>query len=372
MSSKINVSVIIPTYNERENVTRLIKILHEVMAKAGISYEVVVIDDSSPDGTAEAVKALSHQYNVKLIVRPGKLGLASAILEGMRVSKGSFLAVMDADLQHPPEVLPEMLERALRGCDIVIGSRYVRGGSTPGWSLPRKLVSRGANLIAKIMLPKTRGVKDTMSGYFVLRREVIDGVNLNPRGFKILLEILVKGRFKKVCEYPIEFRARTWGESKLGASEVFNYLLHVLDLAHEAVRFTIVGGMGTLVNLATLSLLGYLLGVEHWVAVLAAFETSTLFNFLLHELWTFKSSFDKGVTKRLIEFHGAVVLHFVSQVAVSNLLFYSCRVERVLSQLTGILLGFSLNYVLSRYLVWRKSGAKSPPAGRGLGCVKRG
>ncbi|MCX8184416.1 MAG: glycosyltransferase family 2 protein [Sulfolobales archaeon] len=354
MSSKTDVSIVIPTYNERENITRLIKILHDIATENGFSYEVIVVDDSSPDGTADAVRAVQDRYNIKLIVRPGKMGLASAVLEGLRVARGSVLVVMDADLQHPPEVLPEMLKKALSECDIVVGSRYVRGGYTRGWSPLRKLISRGADSIAKILLPKTRGVKDTMSGYFVLKREVIDEVSLNPRGFKVLLEILVKGRYKKACEHPIEFRARTWGESKLGVTEIFNYLLHVLNLAHESVRFVLVGGLGTVINLATLYFLGYLLGFEHWISVLIAFETSTLFNFVMHEAWTFKSAFSRGVFTRLAEFHGAVILHFVSQVAVSNLLFYSYRVERMLSQLVGILLGFFLNYVLSRYIIWKK------------------
>ncbi len=353
MPSEVDVSIVIPTYNERENVTRLIRILHKVMTERGIPYEVVVVDDSSPDGTADAVRALSQTYNVRLVVRPGKLGLASAVLDGMRVARGSILAVMDADLQHPPEALPEMLKRIEEGCDVVVGSRYVEGGSSRGWSPTRRIVSRAADLVAKILLPRTRRVKDTMSGYFVLRRSVAEGVPLSPRGFKVLLEILVRGRYSRVCEYPIEFRARTWGESKLGAGEVFSYVLHVLDLAHTAVRFAVVGSLGTLVNLATVYALGYLLGLEHWITVPIAFETSTLFNFFLHELWTFKSALRGGVLGRLAGFHGTVVAHFVSQLTVSNLLYYGYGVGRVLSQLTGIAVGFILNYALSRWLVWR-------------------
>ncbi|MCS7099177.1 MAG: glycosyltransferase family 2 protein [Sulfolobales archaeon] len=355
MSSRVDVSIVIPTYNERENIARLIKVLHDLMVENGFSYEIVVVDDNSPDGTADAVRAAQNHYNVKLIVRPGKMGLASAVLEGFRAARGSLLAVMDADFQHPPEALPEMLKKALGECDVVVGSRYVRGGSTRGWSPPRKIISRGADLIAKVLLPKTRKIKDTMSGYFVLRREVIDGVSLDPRGFKILLEVLVKGRYRKACEHPIEFRARVWGKSKLGTTEIFNYLLHVLNLAHESIRFVLVGGLGTIVNLTALYLLGYLLGVEHWVAVPLAFEVSTLFNFVMHEVWTFKSAFSRGVIKRLAEFHGATVVHFVSQVTVSNALFYGYGVERVVSQLISIVVGFFLNYVLSRYIVWRKA-----------------
>ncbi len=376
MPQDVEVSVIVPTYNERENVKRLIRALHETMTERGIPYEIVVVDDSSPDGTAEAVRSLSQIYNVRLIVRPGKLGLASAILDGMRAARGSVLAVMDADLQHPPEVLPEMLRRIEEGCDIVVGSRYVAGGSVRGWSLARRIVSRGADAIAKLLLPRTRGIKDTMSGYFVFKRSVVEGVPLNPRGFKLLLEILVKGRFSRVCEHPIEFRTRTWGESKLGASEVFNYVLHVLDLTHVAVRFTIVGSLGALVNLATIFVLRHFLGVEHWVSVLVAFESSTLFNFLLHELWTFKSALREGVLGRLAGFHGGAAVHLVSQLAVSNLLYYGYGAGSVTSQLFGILTGFVLNYVLSRWVIWRRwvetLRAKGPCSPEGGSAASRG
>lgn len=354
MDRVIDVSIVIPTYNERENIVKLIRSIHEVMTEAQLSYEIIVVDDNSPDGTAEAVRALSSQFNVELIVRPRKLGLASAVLDGMKIARGKYIAVMDADLQHPPEALPGMIKNLLDGCDVVVGSRYVRGGSSHGLSPMRKVVSRGADLIAKILLPRTRGIKDTMSGYFALKREVIDGVELNPRGFKILLEILVKGKYSKACEYPIEFRARAWGKSKLGVGEILNYITHVLNLAHDVIRFTIVGGLGTLVNLATVALLGYVLGLEHWVTVLIAFETSTIFNFVLHEVWTFKFKFSDGIIKRFIKFHGAASPHFVSQVILSDILYYKYSIERMISQLAGIILGFILNYILSKYVVWRK------------------
>lgn len=353
------VSVIVPTYNERENITRLIKQIHEIMTEYGIPYEVLVIDDNSPDGTAEAVKSLSGFYSVRIKVRPGKMGLSSAVLEGFKLARGEYLAVMDADLQHPPEVLPSMIRMIMGGCDVVVGSRYVRGGSTPGWSPIRRLVSRVAGFIASILLPRARKVRDTMSGYFVIRRDVIDEVDLNPRGFKILLEILVKGRYSRVCEYPIVFRPRERGESKLGINEIFNYILHVLDLAHEAVRFATVGGLGTLVNISAIALMGYIIKTEHWISVLIAFETSTLFNFLLHELWTFKFGFTGRIVERLAKFHGAVITHFVSQLVLSNFLYYIYGIERITSQLVGIIVGFILNYLLSRYVVWSKRFIKS-------------
>jgi dolichol-phosphate mannosyltransferase len=355
VSSEPEVSVVVPTYNERDNIAKLIHALHEALSEAGVSYEVVVVDDNSPDGTAEVARSLSSRYNVHVLVRPGKLGLASAILDGVRASRGRYVAVMDADLQHPPEVLPKLVEMAREGCDVVIGSRYVRGGATPGWSSLRRLVSWGANTIARLLLPRVRGVRDAMSGYFVFRREVIEGVELNPRGFKFLLELLVKGRFSRVCEYPIVFRPRVWGESKLGVGEVVNYILHVLDLAHDSVRFAIVGGLGTLVNLATVALTGYYLGIEHWVSVVTAFEVSTLFNYTLHEVWTFKTSFRRGFLSRLLKFHGAVVVQFLSQMSFSNLLYYAYGVGRLTAQLVGIVVGFILNYLLSKFMVWRRT-----------------
>jgi len=355
VGSEPEVSVVVPTYNERDNVAKLIQAIHEALTRAGITYEVVVVDDNSPDGTAEVARALSSRYSVHVVVRPGKLGLASAILDGVRVSRGKYVAVMDADLQHPPEVLPKLVERIREGCDIAIGSRYVRGGATPGWSPLRRLVSWGANALARLLLPKVRGVRDAMSGYFVFRREVIEGVELNPRGFKFLLELLVKGRFSRVCEYPIVFRPRVWGESKLGVGEVVNYVLHVLDLAHDSVRFAIVGGLGTLVNLATVALTGYYLGVEHWLSVATAFEVSTLFNYSLHEVWTFKTGFRGGFLSRLLRFHGAVVAQLVSQMLFSNLLYYVYGVGRLAAQLVGIAVGFLLNYLLSKFMVWRRA-----------------
>jgi len=353
VGSEPEVSVVVPTYNERDNVAKLIQAIHEYLSEAGISYEVVVVDDNSPDGTAEVARSLSSRYSVRVVVRPGKLGLASAILDGVRVSRGRYVAVMDADLQHPPEALPRLVEKVRGGCDVVIGSRYVKGGATPGWSFFRRLVSWGANTLARLLLPRVRGVRDAMSGYFVFRREVVEGVELNPRGFKFLLELLVKGRFNRVCEHPIVFRPRVRGESKLGVGEVVNYVLHVLDLAHDSIRFAIVGGLGTLVNLATVALTGYYLGIEHWISVLTAFEVSTIFNFSLHEVWTFKTAFRGVFLSRLLKFHSAVVVQFLSQMLFSNLLYYAYGVGRLVAQLVGIAIGFLLNYLLSKFLVWR-------------------
>ena len=194
-------------------------------------YELVIVDDNSPDGTAELALELSRHYPIRVIKRPGKLGLATAVVEGFKHARGEVLVVMDADLQHPPELVPELVRKVLyEGYDIAIASRYVKGGRIEGWSFTRRIVSKGAILLAHLLVPRTRGIKDPVSGFFAIKRSVIEGVELNPIGYKILLEILAKGRWTRVVEVPYTFKPRTRGKSKLSAKEIVNYLRHLLRL----------------------------------------------------------------------------------------------------------------------------------------------
>ncbi len=216
---KTNLSVIIPTYNEAENIKMLIPRIHRVLNNT--SYEIIVVDDSSPDGTPEVAKKLSESYPVRVFVRNQKLGLASAIVHGFENATGEILGVIDADLQHPPEYIINFIEKIREGYDIVIGSRYVKGGRIEGWGLKRKILSRGAIMLAK---PLAKKVKDPMSGYFFIRRHVIEGIDFKLMGYKLLLEILVKGKYRGVAEVPYVFRERQNGESKLGRNEIANYI----------------------------------------------------------------------------------------------------------------------------------------------------
>ena len=222
-------SILIPTYNEKENIPELTKRIWESLSS--IVFEVIFIDDNSPDHTAEVAEKLAEVYgNIKVLRRHSKLGLASAVLDGMKVAEGNIIAVMDADLQHPPELLPIMFEKARNGYDIVVASRYFDGGSVEGWSVWRRLISWGAIKIAHLLLSRTRKVKDPMSGFFMFKKEVVDGVQLNPLGFKILLEILVKGKYSLVAEVPYNFKSRKKGKSKMGLKEIINYVIFILRL----------------------------------------------------------------------------------------------------------------------------------------------
>ncbi|MCE8428033.1 MAG: polyprenol monophosphomannose synthase [Candidatus Methanoperedens sp.] len=214
----VQVSVIIPTYNERENIIKLIPSIDKNLSD--YEYEIVVVDDSSPDGTAEAVRELANNYPVKAIVRPEKSGLSSAVVEGFKASCGKYIGVIDADLQHPPNYLKNFVLAVSNGQDIAIGSRYVKGGIIEEWSNYRSMVSKGAIMLSS---PLT-DVKDPMSGYFFFKRKVIENISFDPRGFKILLEILVKGSYKEIKEFPITLKNREKGKSKLDIKEYMNYL----------------------------------------------------------------------------------------------------------------------------------------------------
>ena len=207
------ISIIVPTYNERENLEELFERI--ARALEGREFEIIVVDDDSPDRTWEKAEELAKKYPVKVIRRTNERGLSSAVIRGFREANGEIFVVMDADLQHPPEVIPKLIEAIEEGADIAIASRYVKEGKVENWHWWRKLISKGAIMVGRVALPRIRNIKDPVSGFFALRREVIEHVELNPVGFKILLEILIKGKYERVTEIPFIFGIRKAGESKL-------------------------------------------------------------------------------------------------------------------------------------------------------------
>jgi len=214
----IEVSIVVPTYNEKDSIEPLVKRI--ARALRGREYEIVVVDDNSPDGTAQVAADLARTYPVRLIKRRGRLGLGSAIIEGFKNSIGEIIGVIDADLQHPPEAISRLVEAIENGADIAIASRYVPGGGVENWTTFRRVVSKGAILLAR---PLTK-VKDAMSGYFLMRKKVILGIRFRAIGYKMLLEILALGEYDRVEEIPYIFRARQMGKSKLGLKEYLRYL----------------------------------------------------------------------------------------------------------------------------------------------------
>jgi len=235
VSSGINdtVSVIIPTFNEEENISKIVPQIFDVFRRNSIKGEVVVVDDNSPDRTWETARELGKSFNVKMVRRMNERGLSSAVVEGFSKASGNIIGVMDADLSHPTNALPRMLEPLQSGdTDLVVGSRHVAGGGIRGWPLRRRVISRGATVLARGLT----GVKDPVSGFFFFRREVIDGVKLNPTGYKIGLEVIVKGRHRKVKEVPYVFRDRETGKSKMDTKEILKYLVHLAKLYGYRVK----------------------------------------------------------------------------------------------------------------------------------------
>ena len=230
-------SLVVPTYNERFNIGPLIGRIEEALKQKPFDFEIIVVDDNSPDETWRRAQEMAREdSHLQVIRREGSRGLATAVVEGWKAAKGEILGVMDADMQHPPELLPDLLDPILMGrADIVIGSRHVSGGSVGKWNLPRRSVSRGASAIAFMMLPQIlRPVRDPMSGFFLVKRVVIDLALLRPTGYKILLEILAKGKYRRVVEVPYVFEERKNGKSKLGPKQYLEFLIHLGTLATKA------------------------------------------------------------------------------------------------------------------------------------------
>lgn len=343
-------SLIVPTYNEAENIGPLLEALDGEFE--GVDVEFLVVDDDSPDGTAERARAASKRARV--IVRTHERGLATAVVRGIREARGRYVAVMDADWQHPVGAVHRLLERA-RGtdADLVIGSRYTQGGGEEGFGPLRRLISQGAALIAKVALPPVRKhrLTDPMSGLFLARRDRIDPDVLRPSGYKILLEVLGRHELDRVEEVGYTFQSRRGGDSKLGGAVIWQYLLHVLALgaAHpenqRVARFGTVGLTGVAVNLGILYLLKGVLGVFDLVAVPIAVEASIIWNFLLNDRFTFQDRRRGHKLARLARFNAVSLVALAVNVATYAALTRLFGVHYLAAEAIAIVVAFGANYV---------------------------
>ena len=220
-------SVVVPTYNERDRLPELVAALFDAYARAGLDAELIIVDDNSPDGTGRLADQLAKSARIRVIHRAGKLGLGTAVIEGFTTSQAPIVGVIDADLSHPPVLLPRMLAiMQQHAADVVVASRYIEGGGTRGWPLGRLLMSRLACLMAAGLTP----VRDATSGFFLIRRELARGVTISAGGFKICLELLVRGQPTSIIEVPYVFEGRTAGESKMNWKEAIGYVVQLRDL----------------------------------------------------------------------------------------------------------------------------------------------
>ena len=307
----MELSIIVPTYNEGSNVRVLTERIMGVLQSTIRDYEIIFVDDSSDD-TPIILECLTEQFpRVRYIHRIKERGLGSAVVNGFSLAIGEYLVVMDADLQHPPELLPEMMKSLKEGNQLVIPSRFITGGSYGDLNFSRKLISWGARAIARLALKKARLVSDCTGGFFGLHRSVIDGVDLNPIGWKIMLEIIVKGRYRSFSEIPYAFATRDLDQSKMNFEEQVNYLKHIAFLVMSSPEdrkffiFCSIGLLGFIVNMLVFTLLMKLTVDKAVFSSVTASSTALIHNFVWNDQVTWKQEKNlsrSGFLSRFLKF----------------------------------------------------------------------
>ena len=360
MNAPAELTVVVPTFNECGNVDELIRRLESVLA--GVQWEVLFVDDDSPDGTAAHVREVARQNpRVRCIQRLGRRGLSSACIEGMLATAAPFLAVMDGDLQHDEALLPTMLTRLRQeGLDIVVGSRYLEGPSSAGLSPERAAMSRFATTMSRRFIPET--LSDPMSGFFMLKREVFeDSVRkLSGIGFKILLDIFASSaRPLKFAELPFEFRSRAQGESKLETQVMWDYLMMLADklvgryVSVRFLSFIAVGASGVLVHMTALALMVQVLSIEFLWAQSGATLIAMTSNYALNNVMTYRDLQLRGWDwlRGWFSFCVACAIGAFANVGIADYLF-SRDSDWAVAGIAGVLVGAVWNYVITRAYTW--------------------
>jgi dolichol-phosphate mannosyltransferase len=367
-ASRMRLSLIAPTYNEASNIHDLVRQLtYQLDAALPNAYEIIVVDDNSPDGTAELALQLTSQYpQLRVLRRDNERGLSTAVIRGWQAARGEILAVIDADLQHPPEVTVRLYEEMDRGADLAVASRHIEGGGVSDWSAMRRVLSRAAQFVGLILLPEVVGrVSDPMSGYFMVRRTAIQGVELNPLGYKILIEVIGRGQCRWIGEVPYLFRERVEGTSKVSRKVYFEYLQHLLRLrlaklqGNRFIRFAIVGASGVIVDMGLLFLLSdpSAMGWGLTRSKLIAAEFAIVNNFLWNDSWTFGdiSSRQQGMFPRLrrfVKFQLICLAGLALNTVLLNVQFNLLHMNRYLANLIAIGAVTGWNFYLNYKLSW--------------------
>lgn len=356
------VSIIVPTYREVDNIPHVIARIARLRDQDGIDVELIFVDDNSNDGSLELVRDCGQPW-ARMIVRTEDRGLSKAVLEGFRQATGPVLVCMDCDLSHPPEKIPQMVLALSTGQQFALGSRYVAGGSTDDdWGMFRWLNSRIATILAR---PLT-SVRDPMSGFFAMRKSDFDvAEDLNPVGYKIALELIVKCGFTNVAEVPIAFSDRLYGTSKLNFREQLRYIqhlrrlyLHKFSSAMYFLQFMVVGFSGVAVNLLVLTLL-LAMGLPDAVCLAGAIGVSVVTNFLLNRRFTFSYARQGNILRQFAGFLSVSSVGIAINYTVAMLLLGGALKDAPyalhLSSLGGIASGLIFNYMGNRYVIFRKT-----------------
>jgi dolichol-phosphate mannosyltransferase len=354
-------AVIIPTLNERDNIGPLVNLLD--VALDTVSWEVIFVDDDSADGTAERVREISRSdRRVRCLQRVGRRGLTTACIEGALAASATYIAVMDADMQHDENLLPQMLTILKREpVDLVVGSRYVAGGGSGGLDAARAHMSAFATRLSRIICKAE--IADPMSGFFMLRRDVLEGAlrRLSGQGFKILLDILASSPLSlRIRELPYNFRARRHGESKLDALVAWEYMMLIADklIGHVVpvrfVLFSFVGGIGLFVHMSVLWFALTVAGATFNSAQASAALVAMTSNFFVNNLFTYRDRRLRGfaLVRGLFTFYAICALGAIANVGIADYVFSKNEVWW-LAGLAGVAVGSVWNYAVSSVFTWK-------------------
>jgi dolichol-phosphate mannosyltransferase len=382
---EIGLSLVLPTYDERANLSELVARVSAVLdAAMPDDYELIVVDDDSPDRTWELAERLATENGaLRVLRRVTERGLSSAVVAGWQMARGRILGVIDADLQHPPETLAALIEQVTAGADLAVASRHVAGGGVSDWSVPRRLLSRAAQVLGLTILPEVVGrVSDPMSGYFLVRREAIAGAPLKPLGYKILIEVLARGAVRRVAEVGYVFTERALGASKVTRRQYVEYVRHLWGLRRDAplgwlrvlrmapverlLKFGAVGASGVLVDMTILYLLSdpATLGLGLTRSKIVAAEVAILNNFFWNDRWTFRDLAQgdraRGAwLRRLAKFNLICLAGLALNVVILNVLYNVVGMNRYVANLIAIATVTAWNFGMNLALNWRTAAATS-------------
>jgi dolichol-phosphate mannosyltransferase len=336
----VKLSLVLPTYQEKFNIQPIVELLSTELDKVlRGAYELIIVDDDSPDLTWQVALDLVTEYpQLQVIRRTTERGLATAVVRGWQAAQGEVLGVIDADLQHPPEILGKLWQAIEQGADLATASRNVEGGGVSEWSMLRRILSRGAQILGLVILPEAIGrLSDPMSGYFLVTRKALTDKVLSPLGYKILVEVVGRGDIAKIAEVGYEFQERQSGDSKVTAKQYVEYIRHLLRLrwsrSQRFLMFLAVGLSGVVVDMTILYLLHHNLDLPLTRSKILAGEVAIINNFLWNDRWTFSdvSMRQKGKRqqlRRFIKFNLVCLMGLVLNVIILNI-FYNIFMLKV-------------------------------------------
>jgi dolichol-phosphate mannosyltransferase len=366
-SRQLKLSLILPTYKEGQNIAKIVGILSELLdKKIPNQYELIVVDDNSPDDTWKIAQEITPNYpQLRVMRRIKEKGLSTAVIRGWQVARGEILGVIDADLQHPPEVLYQLLDEMDKGAELAVASRHVEGGGVSEWSAVRRFLSRGAQLLGLVILPEVIGrLSDPMSGYFMVRRSAIVGKKMSPVGYKILIEVAARGKIRWIAEAGYVFREREAGESKVTWKQYIEYLQHLIKLRfslwpiEKFFRFGVVGFSGVFVDFTIYYLLRNFLNFDLLPSGAISAEVAIVNNFIWNDLWTFGDISRRQLgkrqrLKRFLKFNLICLFGMLLNLSILSLLAKVLGINEYIAKIIAIAFVTVWNFWINLKLSWR-------------------